>query len=360
MEKRLYIDARMIDFSGIGVYLQNMLPRILEKECFNMTILGDRDQLSRFNWSNNLQIINATAPIYSIREQFQLISKIVDCDVFWSPHYNIPLLYRGKLAVTVHDVCHLALPEFIKGIHKKLYAKIMSKSVMRKADAIVCISEFTREELLRFTGNRKPEKTHVVYNGVDKSWFGLKKSTSPHSKPFFVYVGNVKPHKNLGRLLDAFVRIKDTIPHDMIVVGKKDGFISGDKSVLAKAESLRERVCFTGHVEDDVLKQYVSHAEFLILPSLYEGFGLPPLEAMACECPVIISSIPSLMEVCGDAAYQVDPYDVDDIANGMHKIATEEKLRKFLIGEASKRVTMFTWEKSAQQLLDILNEVAGK
>ena len=360
MKKKLYIDARMISSSGVGIYLQNMLPRLLEKRCFRVTVLGDREQLSQYNWSKELQIINVAAPIYSIKEQFELASKINDCDVFWSPHYNIPLFYRGKLVVTVHDVCHLALPQFIKGIHKKLYAKIMFAAVMYKADVILCVSRFTRDELLKFTAKRNAEKIHIIYNGVDKSWFGLEKKASPHSKPFFVYVGNVKPHKNLGRLLDAFVRIKNNIPHDMVVVGNKEGFISGDKSVIAKADRLRERVYFTGYVEDNVLKQYVLHADFLVLPSLYEGFGLPPLEAMACGCPVVTSNAPSLLEVCGDAAYHVNPYDVDSIANGIYKVATDEQLKRFLIGEASKRVTMFSWEKSAQQLLEVLKEVANK
>ena len=299
--KNITVDARMVNSSGIGTVIKNILKRmIVLKPEWNFFILGNLLELKEYDFlkQNNVKLISCEAPIYSIKEQIELIKKIPkETDVMWSPHYNIPIFYKGKLIVTIHDVFHLAMPQFLKGIHKRLYAKFMFQMVKRKANKIICVSKFTANELIRYVGVRK-NQIKVIYNGIDEEWFNVKIEKSVHNKPYLLYVGNVKPHKNLINLVKAFELIKEKIPHDLIIVGKKEGFITGDSNILKLTEKMSDRVIFTGYIDDDLLKQYYKQADLFVFPSLYEGFGLPPLEALATGTIVICSDIPILREIC--------------------------------------------------------------
>lgn len=353
------IDIRMFNASGIGTYLRNLIPKIISALPYvHFNLLGQTLQIRQYHWAQgqNISLIDCSAPIYSVSEQFELFSKIPkETTIFWSPHYNIPLFYRGKLVVTVFDVFHLVMPKLTRNLHKSLYARLMFGAVKQKADAILSISRFTENELVRLVGINR-EKIHTVHLGVDSTWFEIQKGHSPHSKPFVLYVGNVKPHKNLTKLLQAFRLIINKIPHDLIIVGKKDGFITGDHQVIAMAEKFEDRVYFTGHVDDAMLRQYFVNADTLVFPSLYEGFGLPPLEAMACGCPVVVSSAASLPEVCGNAAYYMDPYNVENIADRIYEVLTVETLRKAIIQKGLERARLFRWEKTAEETLHVLKE----
>jgi len=357
------IDLRMIEASGIGTYLQNLIPLIIKhysNSSFNL--LGDKDQLNRYEWihAKNIKVIGCKAPIYSITEQIELYRKIPrNTTIFWSPHYTIPILYKGKLLVTVHDVCHLAMPQYLSGIHQRLYARFMFKVLKYKANAILTVSEFTKTELLRFI-NGKDVKVYPIHIGINKSWYDIKKQRECHSKPFLLFVGNVKPHKNLVGLLKALTILVDKIPHDLVIVGKKEGFINGDIKVFELAKTLGDRVYFTGYVDDETLKQYFANADGLVFPSLYEGFGLPPLEAMACGCPVIVSNAASLSEVCGDSALYFDPYNTENIAETILVMLSNEKLREELRQKGLVQAQQFSWEKCAEEVISVIEEVLAK
>jgi glycosyltransferase involved in cell wall biosynthesis len=249
------------------------------------------------------------------------------------------------------------MPQFIKGIHKKAYAKAMFWWVRSKADAIICDSEFTQNELMRYAGIEQ-HKTDIVYLGVDPIWFSIKKEQSVHYRRYLLYVGNVKPHKNLVNLLLAFSKIKDSIPeYDIIIVGKKDGFITSDIEIEKLANQLGDRVIFTGYVNDDILYQYYANAEALVFPSLYEGFGLPPLEAMACRCPLLVSNAASLPEVCGDAALYFNPYSYDDIAAKILMLLRDPNLKDTLQSKGVLQARKFTWEKCVSETSSIFEKV---
>lgn len=151
MKNKITVDLRMINASGIGVYIQNMLPNIISSlNNYDFYLLGDLNTLSNYKWTqkSNVSVINLHSKIYSLSEQYHLVSKIPkDSVLFWSPHYIIPIFYKGKMIVTVHDVFHLAKPEFVGGFHKKLYAKLMFKAVSKKADAIISVSDFTKKRI---------------------------------------------------------------------------------------------------------------------------------------------------------------------------------------------------------------------
>ena len=348
------IDVRMLEHSGIGTYIRNVVPRIVAaRPQVSFTLLGEPEAL---DWGYpNVRVIEARAPIYSVKEQLELPRLIPETTaLFWSPHYNIPLSYRGKLLVTVHDVFHLVTNDL--SLPKELYAQGMFRAVRRKADAIVTVSEFSKNELLRLTGEGRQDIT-PVHIGVDRAWFEILEKSRPYPKPYLLFVGNVKPHKNVRGLVKAFELVQRQLPHDLVIVGKREGFLTADEGVASLAASLGERVRFTGFVEDAQLKSLVKHADALVLPSFYEGFGLPPLEAMACGCPVVVSDIPPLQEVCGDAALYCDPHSPQAIAAKLMQLMDDESLRASLVQKGLARAQQFTWDKCAEKTLEVMDRV---
>jgi glycosyltransferase involved in cell wall biosynthesis len=357
------VDARMIGASGIGTYVSQLLPHLISaRPELGFTLLGPASLLRSQPWSQaaNIRVVDLNLPIYSAREQIGLARRIPsDTSLFWSPHYNIPLAWRGRLVVTVHDVAHLALPEFFGGFHRQAYARFMFHRIRRSADAILTVSEFTRAEFERLVGVPRAS-LEVVHNGVDQDWFDLPPSAKPHPRPYLVYVGNVKPHKNLGRLLEAFGSLAAQTPCDLLLIGKNEGFLTGDSGVQAAADRLAPRVQLLGAVSPELLKRYVAHAEALVLPSQYEGFGLPPLEAMACGRPTIVSRAGSLPEVCGDAALYFDPLDPASISHAILRVLKEPALRETLRSRGLERARCFTWERSARTTLAVLEKVLAR
>jgi len=348
--------------SGIGTYIRNLLPQIVASfPSVDYYLLGNKKdfQILPREQCEKAKFIYVNSPIYSLSEQVEFFYKIPNnTSLFWSPHYNIPLLYNGKLLVTIHDVCHLAMPEYFGGFHKQLYAKLMFKAIQNKADAILCDSEFTKLELERFKIPSN-QTVYPIHLGISPDWISLNKIgfPRPHEKPYLIYVGNIKPHKNLGRLLEAFKLIKDKIPHDLFCLGKKEGFITGDQQIASRITELNNRVFFPGHVSDPVLKAYFVHADALVLPSLYEGFGFPPLEAMACGCPTIVSNVASLPEVCGDAALYCDPLNPQDIADKILKLLNNTSLQEELRQKGLEQSKQFTWEKCARETLEVIQGI---
>lgn len=351
------IDARWINASGMGTYLSNVLPGVIR--CFpdeKFCLLGNKSTLTTLIGVNhqNLYIIEANSPMYSLVEQFELLNKIPkNTNIFWSTHYNIPLFYRGKMIVTVYDLFHLAQPQLVGGFHKRLYAKLMFCALHYRASAILTISHFSKRELIRLTGEFK-QPIFPIHLGVADSWFEIPKKPRLYLRKYILFVGNVKPHKNLSALVEAFGSISHLIQHDLIIVGKKEGFITGDSAVADAAIKLGDRVHFTGYVDADVLHQYFAHAELMVFPSLYEGFGLPPLEAMAAGCPVLCSNSASLPEVCGDAAIYFDPNRVSDIAEKLLGLVNDDVLLAYLKRKGLEHAKSFSWKSCASQTCEVI------
>lgn len=330
----LVVDARMAEMSGIGVVIRALLARLPQHLP---------------NW--RITTISPNAPIYSLAEQWALMRAIPkDTTLFWSPHYNIPLLYRGQLLVTLHDLCHLVWDDYRQSLPKRFYADFMFKQLAKRADKIVCVSDFTRQEALRLT-NVTQDKMAVIHNGVDDAWRAIDAKPDVE-KPYLLFIGNVKPHKNLWRLLEAYQQTD--IAQRLVIVGKRDGFIHGDAQVALLAESMGERIHFTGAVDDPTLHHWMTGATALLMPSLYEGFGLPPLEAMAAGVPVVCSDATSLPEVCGDAALMMNGMDVADMAAKVTRIASDEHLRAELIAKGKTRAQDFSWDKAAKAYAEII------
>lgn len=344
------VDARMIHSSGIGKVIENILKRLIPaKQDWSFSLIGCVKDLTQFSFSTlpNVELIDCESKIYTIGEQLDVVKKIPkNTDLLWVPHYNVPVFYSGKMIVTIHDVFHLAYPDsFIK----KMYAKIMFAVATNKAIKIICDSKFTATELIKYTNVNK-NKIKVIYCGIDESWFSIPKKDFPGNN-YFIYVGNIKPHKNLARLLQAFRLIKYKVPQKLILVGKKEGFLTGMNNITELIKGMENRVIFTGYMSDTDLQQYVAHADAMIFPSLYEGFGLPPLEAMACGCPAVVSREASLPEICKDAAIYCDPYDIQDIADKM--IAS---LHSQNIEAGKKLVKSYSWDVAAKKIAQTMQD----
>ena len=362
----LGIDARMIRSSGIGTILANTIPRIIAKRPdWTIRLLGEPELLGGFPWREapNLSVIPFTAKIYTLAEQTSWpYEQTRDCDVFWSPNYNIPLFLRQPLLVNVNDVAHLALPDVFAGVAKRLFARTMFGRVRRRADGIIFISQFSADEFGRLVGAPKG-RSYVVHCGVDKQWFKIEPGPRERRTPYLLFVGNVKPHKNLVRLLEAFKLVYRQIPQDLLIVGRKEGFITGDNDVQSMVDEFEGRVAFTGYVDDAVLKRIYAQADALVLPSYYEGFGLPPIEAMAAGCPAVVSRAASMPEVCGDAALYFDPFDIRDMADKLMQIASDQKMRDQLRMAGALRTARLTWDANTEGYLaamgDLLRQGAG-
>lgn len=359
MKISVALDCRGLEWTGIGTYLKKIIPALIKSGEVRMVCLGKTDTLSAFRWSEETEIVNIDSEIFSPGEQVELLLKAPKCDLLWVPHFNVPLFYGGKLLVTVHDALVLAMPQHIDGIYRKLYAKAMFGGIKRRADAVISVSEFTKNELVRIAGF-DADKIYPIHSGVDSSWGRIQKKGNPHIKPFLLYVGNIKPHKNLVTLFSAFQSVLSGIPHDLIIIGEKDNLRTVDRAAIESAERHKDRIRFVGHVSDEALEQYYTYAEALILPSFYEGFGFPALEAMASGCPVIAARAASLPEVCGNAALYCDPYSPEEMAAKIMTVITDVDMRQALKRDGLERAKQFTWEKTAAGTLDVIKAVAGR
>ncbi len=356
----LTVDARMIALSGIGMVIRHILKRLPEHlPDWQITLIGEKAVIAeQLEHADAFTVMACSAPIYSLKEQKEVPKAIPDdTDLLWCPHYVIPLLYKGKMVVTVHDVCHLAWSDYRNAWHKRLYAGGMLWVVGRKAARVIADSDFTKAEIARYTPIPL-EKVQTILCGVDEAWFEVTKPPVAEV-PYLLYVGNVKPHKNLLRLLHAFEKVKDDIPHTLTIVGRREGFIHDDKEVADYAGRLGDRVRFTGFVSDEELKTITAGAEMLVMPSLYEGFGLPPLEAMACGVPVVCSDAASLPEVCGDAALMMDAHRADEIAVKIRQLVMDEVLRAQLIEKGKTQARQLSWDTAARAYAEVFKNVVG-
>ncbi len=315
---RVVVDARMATDGGIGTYLQELLPRIARlRGHWRITALGDRRSLGALGWAElpNVELRHTSAAIFSVREQVEIPLRMGrGIDLYWAPNYDVPVLRPAPLVVTIHDVNHLALPELLGGAVRRKYSRWLLTTAVDRADQVLFDSEFTQREAERHLGTSVRKGT-VVHLGVDEAWRRARDVAPlrPREIPYFLYVGNIKKHKNVPLLLRAFAQVMDRVPHDFVLIGRTEG-LRADPEVARQLAPLGARAVMLGEVPREVVRQYTAHADALLTSSLYEGFGLPALEAMAAGTPCLVSRAGSLPEICGDAALYADPLDAQSFA----------------------------------------------
>jgi glycosyltransferase involved in cell wall biosynthesis len=358
---KICVDARLLTKSGIGRYLREILIP-LSKE-FDLICLVDNSGVP-FMQLNAINYKLCDAKIYSVKEQFLLPKLIPKCDLFWSPHFNIPLLpiKAKKRLVTIHDAFHLAFAKSLS-LFENIYAKIFFSSALLLSDEVITVSEFSKSELLKYTSKKFEKKIHVILNGVTKFEPKLQSTYFVKSGNYFLYVGNIKPHKNLKNAILGFKAFCEKNPDTNFtfkIVGQKEGFVNADNEVISLLSNdviLREKVQFTGYIEDDDLVILYSSAYCLVFPSLYEGFGLPPLESMALGIPAIVSKVASMPELCENAVIYFNPLDINDIYAAMENIVSNKRLYESLIKEGLEIVRKFDWSVSSMQHISLINKI---
>ncbi|MCS7287390.1 MAG: glycosyltransferase family 1 protein [Anaerolineae bacterium] len=284
-------------------------------------------------------------------------------DLFHATEHLLPRFSRIKTVFTLHDLIFLFHPETHKPMNR-WFLTLMMPRFLRAADAVITVSECTKKDAMRFY-NIPEEKITVIYEGVSPRFHpvsseivGAVRLKYGLPERFILYVGTIEPRKNLIALLEALHYLLTTYHLQLVIVGKKGWLYEGFFRRLREL-GLEERVHFTGYVPDEDLPALYSAADLFVFPSLYEGFGLPVLEAMACGVPVICSNTSSLPEVAGDAALLVDPTDVQALAKAIERALTDETLRAMLRAKGLERARMFTWEKTAQKTLEVYRRVLG-
>ncbi|MFW6055558.1 MAG: glycosyltransferase family 4 protein [Thermodesulfobacteriota bacterium] len=290
---------------------------------------------------------------------FQVKSRLL-----WSPVPSGPLAVR-KQVVTVHDLVPLDNPEWLNPAFAAWYRFLLPR-LLRRAEHLIAISGFTRSRLVKRL-NLDPEKISIVANGVDKRFNPQARKTTPEAgqrldlpgPDYILALGSLEPRKNLPRLLMAWKHILPGLPASfwLVIAGGQ-----GQKSVFRAVDfaDIPERVYWTGYVPDELLPGLYAGARIFVYPPIYEGFGLPVLEAMACGCPVVCSHGGALPEVAADAAMLVDPFSVRDIARALHALVDSRELRQDLQAKGLQQSSRFSWEKTAAQTRAILRRVQGR
>ena len=288
-------------------------------------------------------------------------------DVFYAPNFVIPPTRHAKPVLTVHDLSYLLVPECHTPELRAYLEKTVPRSLAR-ASIILADSYTTKNDLIVLL-DVPAEKIEVVYSGVSAAYTPVTDPARRQQvrerygldRPFILMLGTVEPRKNIARLIQAYdkLRREEDIPHILVIAGKR-GWVSDEIYATPGKLGIDEHVMFLDYVAEADLPALYSAADLFAYPSLYEGFGLPPLEAMACGTPVVCSNTTSLPEVVGDAALTVDPRNTDAIAGAMHSVLTDYDLREQMIARGLHQASQFTWQAAASKLPAIFQRAVSQ
>lgn len=371
---RIGIDCRIFSpkFTGIGRYTKEMVEHFIK---FNATadrphefiLFFNKPEFDHFPETPHVQKILVNAGHYSLAEQTIFPWKLyrAKLDLMFFPHFNVPVLYRRPYLVTIHDLILSLFPgrKMTRPHHRFAYHIVLNNAV-RKAKKIIAVSENTKKDIVNIL-KIAAQKVKVIYGGVspefrlienpDELTPTLKKYNI--TKQFLLYTGVWRSHKNLPRLIEAFAQIKKAGPDlQLVITGRPDPHYPEMKHKVAEF-ALEKDVIFTGLVGETELIHLYNAALIYTFPSLYEGFGLPPLESMKCGTPVAASEISSIPEICGDGnAIFFDPENIDDIASKIMMIYKDSELQATLIYNGLRHANRFSWEKTAHDTYELLNE----
>jgi glycosyltransferase involved in cell wall biosynthesis len=371
---RIAFDARYINdrYHGIGRYAFGLLEALARAAPHHTFIVfqGTKEN-DRFNWEileslPNVELEACPLPLFWPQEQllWPWLLRRSSADLFHTPYFLVPLLAPIPMISTVQDLIFDRYPEYMPWRFSSPYYRLLMKWGTRRALHILCLSRFTAADLTRFY-QTPVSKITVIPPGVDQGFIPVTdldrrealRGKYKLARPFILSVGARRPHKNLGRLVDAYASLHGDTPHDLVLVGPRDVRFPDEAQRAVTSRGLNGRVKFLDWVDEADLAGLYSLADLLVFPSLIEGFGLPALEAMACGTPVVGADNSSLPEVVGDAGVLVDPRDVESLASAMRQLLGDEACRQRLAAAAQERSTRFAWEKAARRVLKVYAEV---
>ena len=366
MKRRICIDARKLDDFGIGTYIRNLVLQLAEIDSHNRYLLLTHHAPKDFplELPENFTTVQERAPVYSLRELVTIAWRLarMRVDLYHSTHYVLPTFVQGPVVATIHDIIHLLYPEFLPNRLAFFYAQRMIRRTLSRGDRIIAVSRNTKEDLGRYF-DVDGGKIHVVYNGVDDHfrrslpsdeidrW--LRQLEIP--RPYLLFVGNAaKPHKNLDNVIKAYAkaRKRHNFEAPLVCVGNRGG---AEFKIRQRAEQLGidGQVKLLGHVADEALPAIYQGSELFLYPTLYEGFGLPVIEAMASGVPVITSNGSSLQEIAEGHAHLVDPLDVEAMADAIGHCMSDPEHRASLAKLGRRRAEDFHWRRTAERTLEV-------
>lgn len=365
---KIAIDARMYTYTGIGRYIQNLAMNLARLNISDSYTLISNATVDIPRLENlKLRISRRNIPVYSLKEHVFLQAEMnrEGPDILHYPNFNMPFFNSKPVVATVHDLIYYLNPDACPNRGAHLYARVMFKRLAACARKIITVSEFTRREVIERLG-ADPGKVVVIHNGVDEMYRreedpgALRKIRERYGieGDYIFYAGNHQPRKNLMRLVKAFSILKNR-GYQLVMTGKIDTR-RPELYKTVKDLGLEGSVRFIGMAPEADLPALYSMAAVFAFPSLSEGFGLPPLEAMACGAPVAASNATSIPEVVGDAAVTFDPMDIGSIAEKLDMVLSSEALRKEMREKGLKRAGLFSWKESARMTSEVYREVLGR
>lgn len=383
---KIGIDARFYGIigKGLGRYTQKLIEH-LEKISAESGDFSDeyfiflgKENFADYEPKNpNFHKILAPYRWYTLSEQIgmPIILNKYNLDLVHFPHFNVPFLYRKKFVVTIHDLILLQFPTVKSTTLNPVFYKIkflaykfIIWSAIKRAQKVITVSNFTKKELLKYyKKSLKEDKIVITYeagNDNEKtSDFGSQNDLEILKnygilKPYLLYVGNAYPHKNLERLVLAFGGLNMAQEYQLVLVGKTDYFYSTLKKMVQE-KNIKD-VIFLEQISDEILDTIYRKSKVFVFASLYEGFGIPPLEAMSRKIPVISSNHPCMKEILEDSVYFFDGQDENSITKAMREILENEEIRQDLIGKGLQQIKKYSWEKMSKETQKIYSEINEK
>ena len=368
---RIGIDARLVFYhqAGIGQYILRLtqaLAQINHDDTF--VIFKSRKDKTPIVAQPNFKRQKMWTPSHHRFERLAMSLELAPfaLDVLHSPDFIPPAWTRCPSVITMHDLAFMLYPRFLTRDSARYYGQV--DVAAHQADHIIAVSESTKRDTIRLLG--VPEsKITVIYEAAHPLFApiaddGAREFVRAHynlPSEFILFVGTIEPRKNLPTLLRAFRRLRDDYKSEAVlaIAGTRGWLVEEVDQVIAELQ-LGNAVRFLGNVRNEELVYLYNAAKLFVLPSFYEGFGLPPLEAMACGTPVIVSNVSSLPEVVGDAGLLIDPADIEALTVAMWRVLTDDKLRRELCEKGLKRAQTFSWERAARETLAVYRHVAQK
>lgn len=353
---------------GNQTYILNLFRAIKNIDTENEYIFYYNKPSSKIVEASNFQHKVHQAKFMWTQRVFPFLLTQDKPDVLFMPIQMLPFLKsrKQKSVVTIHDLAFLLYPETFPAKDAFLH-KLYVREAITKADHLIAITEATKQDIIKFY-QIDSSKITVIYHGVDKVRFRLMqegentlvdnvKSKYNITKPYILYIGNVQPRKNIQGLIKAYQKLRKTTDHNyqLVIAGAKAWLVENVMKEIG--DDYRKDIIFTGRFEDRELAPLLWGADLFVLPSFYEGFGLPILEAMACGVPTVVSNTPSLVEVGGDASLSFDPHNIDDMAKVLDNIISNPNLRQEMRDNGLKRVAEFSWNRCAQETINVIKVI---
>ena len=362
---RIGIAARDLSVGSLGVksYLEGLIDSLLridEKNEYHIFYIS-RDDLGSFPTANEV-VLESFSKLYWDYFLLPLAVRRSRIDVMLFPKYVVPFFVNCKKIVVIHDLGFYS-PFKIYPLHDIIYIRLMLRSSIKRSDHIITVSQSSKKDIVRIMGANENDVT-VTYEAPnerykatnDEGMLNKVKNKYDLNHPFIFNPGMCALRKNAIGLLKAFKRIKKKIPHHLLLTGRESRRIEEVNRAIDKL-NVWKRVRVQSNIPSEDMPALYNLADLCVYPSLYEGFGLPILEAMSCGCPVITSETSSMPEVAGDAAILVNPYKEKEISDAIHKVLTNDELKSSLIKKGIKRAKEFSWEKTAETTLEIFKMV---